>query len=106
MRSPGGMNDSPYFERWSHDTIGVAQDNFAWDDLFGLQNDIFRSQHRLLTDAQIAPYVGVAILIAALRMYNGHIWLYGGNKQERSAIQGRAFLTKSGIMRCQIATQC
>src|SRR6266566_2368739 len=105
MRAPRLMHNGSHLERWRQHAIRVAQDHLARNDLFGNEYDIPRCQSRLLAYAEIAPEMGVAILVAALYVDNGDIGMQRGNEQQRRTIPGGCLLAKGGVLARDVTAQ-
>src|SRR5579884_1601864 len=103
MRSPRLMHDGSHFESWPEYTVRVAQNNLAWYDFFGSQDNVTCGKHGLFAYAYIAPQVRIAVFVAALDVNNGHVGTNGRYQQQGSSIQRRLLLTKCWILTRDIA---
>ena len=88
MRSPRFMDDSANFEGWAYYAVWVANDDLAWHDLFGDDDDVACCQHGLFGDAKTAPDVRVAVLVTALSVDDGDIGSECWYEEEPRSVQG------------------
>ncbi len=77
MGSPGLVDHGADSKSRCQHPIGIAANDLRRHNLFGRQDHMSAGQAGIAADSQIAPDMGIAVLISPLHMHDGHIRLNG-----------------------------